>query len=194
MKLLNAILTSATISAAATAAFAADTYTIDPAHVWLTFSVNHGGWSSAQGVFGNVEGTIVLDKDDATKSSVEATINAASVNTNFEQRDADLNSPDFLNTAEFPVITFKSTAIEKTGEKTGTMTGDLTMIGATVPVTLDVVWSGLEASYPWAPETLRTGFTATGVINPEDFGMVKVKENGLGPEIQVTINVEGEKK
>jgi polyisoprenoid-binding protein YceI len=175
-------------------AYAADTLTIDPAHVWVTFTINHAGWSSAHGIFKTVSGSIVFDKDDVTKSSVIAQLDAASLDTNFDQRNSDLKSPDFLNTAEFPSITFESTAIEKTGDKTGKMTGNLTMIGATVPVTLDVTWSGVEAAYPWAPDVMRTGFTATGKISPADFGMAKVAEYGLGPDILVTIDVEAEKK
>lgn len=173
---------------------AADTYKIDPAHVWVTFSINHAGWSNAQGIFRKVGGTIVFDKADPSKSSVKATIDAASIDTNFTQRNKDLNSPDFLNAAEFPTITFESVKVEKTGEKTGRLTGKLSIIGATLPVTLDVTWSGQEAPFPWAPKVLRTGFTATGSFKPADFGMAKVPAYGLGPDVQVSINVEAEKQ
>jgi polyisoprenoid-binding protein YceI len=173
-------------------AFAAETYKIDPAHVWVTFTINHAGWSSAHGIFKSVSGTITFDKDDVTKSTVSAQIDATSLDTNLDQRNSDLSSPDFLNTAEFPAITFDSTAITKTGDKTGTITGNFTMIGTTVPVTLDVTWSGVEAAYPWAPDVTRTGFTATGTVSPAAFGMAKVAEYGLGPDITVTIDVEAE--
>jgi polyisoprenoid-binding protein YceI len=172
---------------------AADTFTIDPAHVWVTFSVNHAGWSQAQGVFHTVEGSIVFDKDDVTKSSVTATIDATSLDTNFEQRNKDMNSPDFLNTAEFPTITFTSTAVEKTGDKTGKVTGTLDMIGASVPVTLDVTFNA-EGPDPFDPTITKVGFSATGVFTPGDFGMGKVVEYGLGPDITVTINAEAFRK
>ena len=188
------LLTGATLAAFASSAMAADTYTIDPAHVWVTFAVNHSGWSMAQGIFRTVSGTITLDKDDVTKSGVSVKIDATSIDTNFAQRNSDLQSPDFLNSAEFPAITFDSTSIEKSGDKSGKITGNLGMIGMSLPMTLDATWSGVEASYPWAPDVIRTGFTATGVVHSADFKMAKVAEYGLGPDIMVTINVEGERK
>ena len=195
MKLRSMTLAALSIAAAVfNHAHAADTYKIDPAHVWVTFSTNHAGWSTAQGIFRKVEGTILFDKEDPSKSTVKATIDAASIDTNFAQRNKDLNSPDFLNTAEFPTITFESVKVEKTGEKTGKLTGKLSIIGATLPVTLDVTWSGQEAPFPWAPKVLRTGFTATGSLKPADFGMAKVPAFGLGPDVQVSINVEAEKQ
>ena len=193
MKISHLAMIAGLTAAVSTGAHAAETYTIDPAHVWVTFSINHAGWSSAHGIFKTVAGTITFDKDDVTKSSVSAQIDATSLDTNLEQRNSDLNSPDFLNTAEFPTITFDSTGIEKTGDMTGKMTGTLSMIGASVPITLDVTWSGVEAAFPWAPDVPRTGFTATGTISPAAFGMAKVAEYGLGPDIMVTIDVEAEK-
>ena len=187
------LLTGAALAAFSTAAVAADTNTVDPAHVWVTFAANHSGWDMAQGIFRNVSGTITLDKDDVTKSKVSVKIDATSIDTNFAKRNSDLQSPDFLNTAEFPAITFDSTSIEKTGDKSGKITGNLGMIGMSVPVTLDATWSGVEAAYPWAPDVMRTGFTATGVVHTADFKMAKVAEYGLGPDIMVTINIEGEK-
>lgn len=195
MKLKMSILASLALAAASiNQAQAADTYKIDPAHVWVTFSINHAGWSSAQGIFRKVEGTILFDKEDPSKSSVKAAIDVASVDTNLAQRNKDLISPDFLNAAEFPTITFESVKIEKTGDKTGELTGKLSIIGATLPITLHVTWSGQEAPFPWAPKVLRTGFTATGSLKPADFGMSKVPAYGLGPEVQVTINAEAEKQ
>lgn len=195
MKLLHlALIAGLAAPTFSNVATAAETYTIDPAHVWVSFKINHAGWASAHGTFKSVSGTIEFDKDDVTTSSVSAEIDPNSVETNLEQRNSDLKSPDFLNTGEFPSITFESTAIEKTGDKTGKMTGNLTMIGVTVPITLDVTWSGLEAAFPWAPDVQRTGFTATGVISPAAFNMTKVAEFGLGPDILVTIDVEAEKK
>lgn len=195
MKLKLMILAGLSMTTAAfSQAHAMDTYKIDPAHVWVTFSINHAGWSSAQGIFRKVEGTILFDKENPSKSSVKATIDAASIDTNLAQRNKDLNSPDFLNTAEFPTITFESVTLEKTGEKTGKLTGKLSIIGSTLPVTLDVTWSGQESPFPWAPKVLRTGFTATGSFKPADFGMAKVPAFGLGPDIQVSINVEAERQ
>ncbi len=175
-------------------AFAADTYEVDPQHAWVGFTVNHAGWSTAHGLFKTVSGEIQFDKADVGKSSVSITVDAASISTNFDQRDADLQSPDFLNSAEFPQITFTSTKVEKTGDKTGKVTGDLTIAGVMKPLTLDVTWNS-EAPLPWDAKTIKTGFTATGKFNVVDeFGMKKAAEYGLGPEIAVNIDVEAIKK
>jgi polyisoprenoid-binding protein YceI len=192
MTLFKAVALTA-FACVATPVLAADTYTIDPNHVWVTFSVNHAGWSQAQGIFRAVSGTIVFDKDDVTKSAVTATIDATSLDTNYDQRNKDLSSPDFLNTAEFPAITFTSTAVEKTGDRTGKVTGTLDMIGASVPVTLDVTFNN-EGTDPLDPASTKVGFTATGVVKPADFGMGKVADYGLGPDIIVTINAEASRK
>ena len=195
MKFLSrTLLAAGLLAGCSSAALAADTYKVDPNHAWVFFSINHAGWSNAMGLFHTVAGSIMFDKDDVSKSTVSIQIDAASIDTNYDQRNKDLNSPDFLNTAEFPAITFDSTSVEKTGDKTGKVTGNMTIIGVTQPVTLDVTWSGVEQPFPWAPDVMRTGFTATGTIKPADFGMAKVAEYGLGPDIQLTVNLEAEKQ
>ena len=156
--------------------------------------VKHAGWSNAQGMFHTIAGDIAFDKTDVTKSSVKVEIDATSIDTNFADRNKDLNSPDFLNTAEFPKITFESTKVEKTGENVGKITGNLTIIGVTKPVTLDAKWSTVEMPFPWAPKVMRTGFSATGIVLPADFGMAKVAEYGLGPDMKLTIEIEAEKQ
>lgn len=174
------------------AAFAADSYTVDPAHAWIGFKTNHAGWAKAHGTFNKVSGTLSFDKTDVTKSSVDLTIDAASIDTNHEKRDTHLKSPDFLNTAEFPTITFKSKSIEKTGEKTAKVTGDMTVIGTTKPVVLDVVWNA-ESPLPWDKSKIKTGFSATGSINGADFGLSKMASFGIGPEIELDIDIEANK-
>ena len=186
-------MTAAIILANAAQGLTADNYKIDTQHVWVNFAVNHAGWASAMGKFGKVSGDIAFDKDDVTKSSVKVEIEAASIDTNFADRDKDLSSPDFLNTAEFAKITFESTAVEKTGDKTGKVTGNLTIIGVTKPVTLDVVWNA-EQPRPWDADAIVSGFSAKGVVKSADFGMGKVAEYGLGPDINVMIEVEALKQ
>jgi polyisoprenoid-binding protein YceI len=176
-----------------TAAFAADAYEIDPQHAWVNFALNHAGWSTANGSFDAVSGNISWDKDDVTKSTVSVEIGSASIHTGFADRDHDLQSPDFFNAEEFPTITFVSTAIEKTGDNTGKITGDLTIIGVTKSVILDAKFNS-EAALPWDATALKAGFTATGTILPADFGMAKVAEYGLGPDVALTINIEAFKK
>jgi polyisoprenoid-binding protein YceI len=174
-------------------AFAADNYAIDPTHAWVSFKTNHAGWSHAHGAFKAVSGKIVFDKADVTKSSVEIVLETSSVDTNDDQRNHDLKSPDFLNAEEFPQITFKSTAIQKTGEKTAKVTGNLTLLGTSKPVVLDVKWNA-ESALPWDKNTIKTGFSATGSFNPVEFGMKKMTDFGLGPDIALDIDVEAIKK
>lgn len=182
-----AVLTLAAVSAMP--AFAADTYKIDPQHAWIGFTVNHAGWANAHGLFQTVAGDIVFDKADVTKSSVNVTIDAKSIDTNFDQRNTDLNSPDFLNTAEFPSITFVSSAVEKTGKITGTVS----MIGVSNPLTLDVIWN-VEQPLPWDATVIKTGFTATGKISLADFGVTKAQDFGIGPDVSLSIDVEAIKQ
>lgn len=174
-------------------ALAADTYDIDPTHAWVSFKTNHAGWANAHGTFKSVSGAISFDKEDVTKSAVELKIDAASVDTNHEKRDTHLKSPDFLNAEEFPEITFKSTAIEKTGDKTAKVTGDLTLAGTTKPVTLDVTWNA-ESPLPWDAKVIKTGFSATGSFSGLDFGISKLSDFGLGPDFKLDIDVEAIKK
>jgi polyisoprenoid-binding protein YceI len=144
-------------------------------------------------LFGTVSGEISFDKDDVTKSLIELKIEAASIDTNHEQRDTHLKSPDFLNVEEFPEVTFKSTAIEKTGDKTAKVTGDLSLAGTTKPVTLDVTWNS-ESPLPWDAKTIKTGFSATGAITGADFGITKLADFGLGPDLLLDVDLEAIKK
>ncbi|MCX8997585.1 YceI family protein [Rhizobiaceae bacterium BDR2-2] len=192
MKLLATTAALAGLLMAGTA-FAADSYEVDPAHAWVSFKTNHNGWANAHGTFKSVAGEISFDKEDVTKSSITLTIDAASIDTNHEQRDTHLKSPDFLNVEEFPEITFTSTAIEKTGDKTAKVTGDLTLAGTTKPVTLDVTWNA-EAPLPWDANTLKTGFSATGSFNGVELGITKLADFGLGPDFTLDIDLEAVKK
>lgn len=167
----------------------AATYTLDPTHTWVTFSINHAGWATAEGQFRAASGTLEFDPANAAASTLSVEIDAASIDTNDQARNEHLMSPDFFNTAEFPKITFTATAIEVTGDKTGKVTGDLTMVGVTKPVTLDVTFNA-EAPLPWDASVVKAGFTATGTVQPADWGMTKVAEFGLGPDVVITINSE----
>ena len=183
----------ALITLVAMPAFAADSYKIDPEHAWVSITVNHAGWSNAHGMFHAVAGDIVFDKDDVSKSSVNVTIEAASIDTNLDQRNSDINSPDFLNTAEFPTITFVSSAVEKTGDRTGKVIGTVSMIGVSLPLTLDVIWNA-EQPLPWDASVIKTGFTATGKVDLADFGMTKAGDYGIGPDVNLLIDIEAIKQ
>ncbi len=131
-----------------------------------------------------------------TKSTVEATIDATSINTNEPKRDEHLRSPDFFDTAKYPTITFKSTKVEKAGSNLK-VTGDLTMHGVTKPVVLDVDGSTAEAKDPWG--NTKRGGVATTKINRKDFGLGwnKALEAGgvvVGEEVSITLDLELNKK
>jgi len=176
-----------------TVATAADLYTVHEDHTWVTFSVSHAGWANARGMFRNVSGDITFDQDDVTNSSVSVVIASESLDTNSEQRDRDMGGADFLNVVEFPEITFDSTRIEQTGERTAIVYGDLTMVGVSREVALDVVWNN-EMPLPWDASTIKTGFSATATIDGTDFGMNQLVAFGLGPVIEVEIDLEALRK
>lgn len=173
------------------ASFAAETYTLDPQHVWVTFGIKHGPFgATVLGRFDRASGEIVFDRDDVTRSSVKATVDATTINTNFARRDADLKGPDFLNAAEFPTMTFVSTKIEKTGDKTGVITGNLTLAGVTKPMALKATFDG-EA--PMGP-TNHIAFSAFGEIDINDFQIKKAIQFRFGPKIEIRIEDEANRK
>lgn len=146
----------------------ATTWDIDPAHTHASFTVRHMGISNVRGEFEKIAGKLVIDDKDLSKSSVEATIDANSINTRIEKRDGHLKSPDFFDTAKNPTITFKSTKVEKAGEGKLKVTGDLTMAGVTKPVVLDVTGPGASVQ-AWG-RTVR-GLSATTTLNRKEFGL-----------------------
>ncbi len=120
----------------ASQAIAAETYYTDQGHTEIRFGWSHAGVSMQSGEFTKANGKLVLDPDDASKSTVNVTIDSASLSTGFGPLDKHLKSKDFLEVETYPKITFVSTAVKKTGENTADVTGDLTIHGVTKPVTL----------------------------------------------------------
>jgi len=120
---------------------AAETYKIDPVHSSISFKVRHF-FSYVTGDFTKFEGTIHVDPDHPEKSSVTATIDAASVNTKNEKRDEDLRSEHFFDVPKYPTITFKSKSVKQTGADSGDIIGDLTMRGVTKEITLHTKFLG----------------------------------------------------
>jgi polyisoprenoid-binding protein YceI len=168
------------------------TWTIDPSHTHSSFTVRHLVISNVRGEFGKTTGTIKLDEKDPTKSSVEATIDASTINTREEKRDAHLKSPDFFDVAKHPTITFKSTKVEKKGEGKLAVTGDLTIRGVTKAVVLDVVGPTPEIKDPMG--SARRGFAASTEIDRKDFGLTWSKTVEAGPVVgdKVKIEIEAE--
>jgi polyisoprenoid-binding protein YceI len=170
----------------------AGTWDIDPAHSTIEFSVKHMMVSTVKGQFEKVKGAIELDDKDVTKSTVEVTIDVASVNTHEPKRDGHLKSPDFFDVAKFPTATFKSTKVQKAGKKLK-VTGDLTLHGVTKPVVLEVEGPSPATKTPFG--TTVRGVHATGKIDRKDFeiGWNKVLDNGgvlVGNEVTLEFNAE----
>jgi polyisoprenoid-binding protein YceI len=196
MKSLRVLRSAALIVAAtlfASAGFAqTSTWKIDPVHSSIEFRILHLGVSHVNGSFSNPTGVIHLDEKDLTHSSVEASFDAASVNTNSDARDKHLKSPDFFNVAQFPTITFKSTSITKVNGKLQ-MTGDLTLAGVTKPVTL--LLDGPAAPQKGMHDTIVSGFSATGTLSRKDFNFgQKFAPPMLGDDVSFTIDVEMDKQ
>jgi len=163
------------------------TYSIDPAHSTAHFVVRHMMITNVRGGFGKVTGTVVYDSENPANSSIDATIDATSINTNDAQRDAHLRSADFLDTDKFPTITFKSKKID--GEK---VTGDLTLHGVTREVVLNVDGPTPEEKDPWG--NLRIGASATTKIKRSDFGLswnAALETGGIlvGDDLKIEIEV-----
>jgi polyisoprenoid-binding protein YceI len=180
--------------AAAPAAQAQDTWTIDPAHANATFSVRHLGISNVSGQFNKVTGTVVWDEKDSTKSKVDATVDVASVDTRNTSRDSDLKSDGFFDVAKYPTLTFVSTSITSAGAGKLKMTGNLTMHGVTKVVTFDVDGPSEPIADPFNKTGKRAGASATTTINRRDFGIEKYPAAMIGDDVKITLDVEFTKK
>ncbi len=143
-------------------------WVFDPFHTQVEFAAKHLGMMTVRGHFASVSATGNINPDKPETSSVEITMQAASIRTHNERRDNDLRSSNLLEVDKYPTITFKSTKIEAAGQDRFTMTGNLTIKGNTRPVTLSVVKYG-EFNDPMMGH--RIGYSAEGQINRKDFGM-----------------------
>ncbi len=190
MKRLLAL--SLALAAPAAALAQTTTWNLDPAHSHASFTVRHMVISNVTGEFKTLSGAVQLDDKDATRSTVEATLQAASVDTGVPDRDKHLRSPDFLDAETFPTITFKSTKIEKAGDGKLRVTGDLTMRGVTKPVVLAVDGPTAEIKDPYG--NARRGLSASTTINRKDWGLAwsKMIEAGpvVGDEVKIQIDAE----
>ena len=167
-------------------------YTIDPAHSTAGFKVRHLMVANVRGEFSGVTGTVVFDAGAPENSRVEARIDATTIHTRDEQRDAHLKSADFLDVEKFPAIAFVSKKIAGAGGE-WKVTGDLTIHGVTKEVTLDVEGPAPEAKDPWG--NVKSGATAVTKISRKEFGMefnVVLETGGVmvGDEIAITLELE----
>jgi polyisoprenoid-binding protein YceI len=170
----------------------ATTWNLDPTHSHASFTVRHLVISNVRGEFQKVSGVAKIDEKNLAQSSVEATIETASIDTRVAKRDEHLRSPDFFDVTKYPTITFKSTKVEKAGEGKLKVIGDLTMHGVTKPVVLNVEGPSAEIKDPWG--NTRRGLSASTKVNRKDFGLNWSKTVEAGPVVgdDIAIEIEAE--
>ena len=164
---------------------------LDPAHTLVEFSAKHLMISTVKGRISGVEGGILIDETEPTNSSVEATLDARTLDSRIDQRDQHLRGTDFLDVEKFPEIKFRSTDIQG-DEQNFKLTGDLTIRDVTRPITLDVTFEG-RTKDPWGGE--RVGFSAKGKIDRRDYGLtwnVILESGGLTVSNDIKIQLEVE--
>jgi polyisoprenoid-binding protein YceI len=174
-------------------AVSASTWNIDPDHSSIQFKVSHLGLVAVKGIFRTYQGAVSLDERNLDKSSVNVTIEAASIDTGVEKRDDHLKTADFFEVAKHPTITFTSKKVAPAGKGKLKVTGDLTICGITREVVLDATGPSKELKDPWG--NLRRGVSATTAINRTDFGLTynKILDNGIsliGNKVIINLELE----
>ena len=173
------------------------TWNFDPAHTTAEFKVRHMMITNVKGHFRPVTGVVTLDEEDITRSRVEASIDAASIDTREPDRDTHLKSADFFDVEKFPTLTFTSTRVTRQGDGELEVEGDLTIHGVTQKVTFAVEGPTPPGKDPWG--NTRIGFSATTKINRKDFGLnwnAALETGGIlvGNEVTITLDVEALKE
>ena len=169
------------------------TYQIDPRHSSAGFGVTHLMISTVRGEFHGVTGTVVVDDTDISKSSVNVTIDATTVDTREPDRDKHLKSEAFFDVAKYPTITFQSTKVERNSDGNLKVTGDLTIRGVTKTAVLTATLPKTPIKDPWGLQ--RTAVSASTKINRQDFGVAwnqKLDSGGVvvGDDVNITLDVE----
>ena len=168
------------------------TWRIDPAHSHVEFAVKHLMISTVKGRFADVEGTVTVEGDDVETAGIDVTIEAESIDTRVDKRDAHLRSEDFLHAERHPSLRFTSTEVERVDDEQLRVKGDLTIRDVTREVVLDVEELG-RATDPWGGE--RAAFEATTKIDRKDFGLTwnQALEAGgvlVGDEVRISIDAQ----
>ncbi len=181
------------MSTLATPQISSTTWNLDPVHSVAEFKVKHMMISNVKGQFPKVTGKLTLDESELTKSQVEATIEAASIETRDPQRNAHLKSADFLDVEKFPTLSFKTTGIRRLGDGELAVEGDLTIHGVTRKVVFSVEGPTPPAKDPWG--NARIAVSATTKISRKDFGLTwnaALETGGLlvGDEVTITLDVQ----
>jgi polyisoprenoid-binding protein YceI len=183
---LAALLIGATF---AMPAIAADNYTVDSAHTYPNFEINHLGFSNMIGQFGTTTGKITLDRA-AKSGSIDIAIDAGSIYTGHAKRDAHLKNEEFFNVAKFTTLTYKSSKLKFTGDKLTTVDGDLTMMGVTKPVSLTVTNFTCK-DHPMTKKPV-CGANATAALKRSEWGLAAYVP-AVGDEVKITIQIEATK-
>ncbi len=198
-QLLSRITLSATLAVALAlpAAAATTTWQIDPAHTAASFAVKHLMISTVRGEFKGVTGAVNWDDQDITKSTVDVTIDAKTVDTSEPNRDKDLKSDKFFDVEKYPTITFKSKRVEQVSVGKLKVTGELTIHGVTKEVVLDVEGPSASVKDPWG--NTRAAISATTKVNRQDYGVkwnANIDGGGVvvGDDVNITIDLEMIKK
>lgn len=180
----------ATLALAALPAMAQDTYKIDPVHSEVSFKIRHL-LAKTSGRFTKFTGTIKVDTAAIGKSSVDVTIEAASINTDNEKRDAHLKTAEFFDVEKFPTITFKSTSVKEVAKGKLEVTGDFTLHGVTKRITFPITNAGTMSGMQ--PGSIVAGFTDGALtINRNDYG-IKTFPGVLGDDVAISLNIEAGK-
>jgi polyisoprenoid-binding protein YceI len=184
------------MSTATTAASAA-TYTIDPAHSSAGYKIRHLMVAYVRGGFSGITGDVVFDPANPANTKINASIDASTLHTHDEKRDAHVKGADFFDVAKYPKISFVSKRVIPDGKNQWKVTGDLTLRGVTKEITLDVESAPAEAKDPWG--NLRSGASAEAVIKRSEFGLAfnaPLETGGfmLGDDVHLHVDVEMIKK
>ncbi len=181
---MRALLFAAALIAAGAAHAEPVTYTLDPAHTQVGFTIDRFGFNRVLGRFDDISGELVLDEANPANSSVRVTIQIASISSGHATRDEHLREERWLNAAQFPTMEFRSTNVQLTGERTAIVTGDLTLLGQTHPVTLNVTLNNIGPN----PVNQRriAGFSATGTLTRSTWGSATA-QGRIGDEVQISI-------
>jgi polyisoprenoid-binding protein YceI len=167
------------------------TFSVDPVHSHVGFSVRHMMIAKVRGRFTQFTGTLEV-AEDPLQSQLSVDVELASVDTRDEDRDGHLRSADFFDVENHPTMSFRSTGLERASDGQFRVNGDLTVHGVTRPLTLDVSFDGVGQD-PWGNQ--RLGFSASGELNREDFGLTwnQVLDTGgvmLGKQVRLEIETE----
>ena len=202
MKIVKALFCIAALLGAFLLPAAAEEFVIDRNHSSVIFSIGHQGYTNLFGWFREFSGNVSFDPAAPEKTKVKVAVDTTSIDTNQNtrfpsgtaSRDETLKGPGFFNVKEFPTMTFESTSVEKTGDKTARLNGNLTLLGVTKPVALDITFNKLAPNpTPTFKDILTAGFSLRGKLNRSDWGM-KAFIPFLTDEVAIIIEAEAWQK